>query len=550
MKKTRLCLMLAVLAAMLWSCGNRTQELTNAIPQSAVMVFHFDSKTLFQKADYNPVNNPFIKERIDQIKNQGNEKQKKLADDFLKNPNSATGIDLLGDCFMYMDGQTVGFLWKMNDAKKFKQLLTEQLDMPANILKEEDGISYVNMGYGAPGVGWTKDKLLVVQNTNYFNRVDMGELVKKQLTQKADSSINANQSFGKFVQDKKDISLFYAYDNMAKMYVNMMSDLINMGMYDDDNAAELAQNVTQVFEKVMEEFKGTNTGTFISFEKGGIEATSNYYFNSPQEQKRVTALFDQLTGELTGEQIKYFAGKPLLLLSFAVKGNGMYDYINNIGVIEMLNKLGKTEQLDSLGINLQSLISNLNGDITFAFNNVNETPSSIGNYEYQKTVPEFSVFADLKDPQSTLNLIVAKIGENLNFVKIDDNTYSFKKYDADAFLGIKGGTLYVTNSKTVYDNITSGTVVNNDFASKGKGKTVFIFGNLSPLQNLSTWSELDPQGLALAKKGFDLLGDYYFTSDKNLSGNGKFEITDSSRNSLAIIVAYLDSLFTYAAQNF
>ncbi|MDR1089553.1 MAG: DUF4836 family protein, partial [Prevotella sp.] len=176
--------------------------------------------------------------------------------------------------------------------------------------------------------------------------------------------------------------------------------------------------------------------------------------------------------------------------------------------------------------------------------------------EYQSTEPEFSVFADLKDAKPTWDLIKNKVKEvaaeeqmlDSALAEIDENTYSFKLDGSmEGYAGIKGNTIYITNSEAVYKNISTATDGKNDFASLAKGKTSFIFGNLSSLKTmLADELQRDSTALELATKGLDLLGDYSFASGKNMNGKGKIVINDNSANSLAVICKYIDSVITYA----
>ena len=118
-----------------------------------------------------------------------------------------------------------------------------------------------------------------------------------------------------------------------------------------------------------------------------------------------------------------------------------------------------------------------------------------------------------------------------------------------AYAGIKDNTIYVTNSETIYKNISTGADGKNDFASLAKGKTSFLFGSLNSLKPL-LMNEInrDDNLKDFVTKGFDLLGDYSYTSDKSMIGKGKVVINDNSANSLAVICKYIDSIITYVIE--
>lgn len=561
MKQTKLILIAAILvSALFWSCKDST-ELINAIPSDAIVVVHVDTKSLLTKADYKPLDNKLIKEAIEKEKTNGSERNKAMMEkmeEFLKNPNS-TGIDLINDCYLYTGNTSSGVIWGMKDAKKFKETLTKTFEIPAEMIKEEDGISTLDMS-GMAKVGWTKDKILIITASTstmyglgYNDGPDLMELLKKQLKQTEKESINSNKAFAEFVKDKKDISVFYSYDNVAKLWSSTVSKMA--GAYEDQTAS----NMSDVFAKMGDQFKGTNAAGFVSFEKGEIVAENKFYFDSPETEKKYTDLAAKVTHGLKGDQMKYLAEKPLFLAAMGINGEGIYNYLADLGLMQLFEKLSGPG-LEELGIDLKSLISNVEGDITFSLNGIETVMKKgyYGDYEYPSSEPVFSVFADMKDAKATWNLIKDKVKEiaakqempNSPLVEIDENTSTFAMNEnMKAYIGINGNTFFCTNSEAIYKNISTASNSGNDFASLAQGKTSFIFGNLGSLKTMLTDAfKYDAKSQELAIKGFDLLGDYSFATDKNMNGKGKVVINDNSANSLAVISKYIDSVITYAIE--
>lgn len=562
MKQTKLIVIAAILLSTLfWSCKDST-ELTNVIPSDAIVVIHVDTKSLLTKADYKPLDNKLIKETLEKQKDEGRKRTKAMAEkfeEFLKNPNSS-GIDLISDCYIYTGNTSSGIIWGMKDAGKFKETLTKSFNLPEEMIKEEDGISSIDLSSMAK-VGWTKEKILIITasaNSMYGlgsdNGPDLMELLTKQLKQTEKESINSNKAFTQFVKDKKDISVFYSYNNVAGLWSNMASQIT--GAYDEASASGIAG----IFGKLGDQVKGVNVAGFVSFEKGEIVAENKFYYDTPEDEKRFTELAGKLTHELKGDQIKLLAEKPLLLASMGVSGEGIYSYLADLGITQLFDDIAGSD-LQEMGIDIKSLISNVEGDITFSLNEVKTVMKKqlYDDYEYESTEPVFSVFADLKDAKSTWDLIKSKVKESAakkempdsTLVEIDENTYSFNMDDdMKGYAGIKGNTIYITNSETIYKNITTATDGKNDFAALAKGKTSFIFGNLSSLKSkLTDEFKNDAKAAELAAKGFDLLGDYSFVSDKNMQGKGKVVINDDSANSLAVICKYIDSVITHSIED-
>lgn len=551
MKQARFILTIALLISLLYSCKDST-DLTNAIPAGAVTVIHIDTKSLLTKADYKPLENKVIKDALESAKDNGNStKMLEQLEGFLKNPNS-TGIDLVSDCYIYMDSITMGIVLKMNDSKKFRDLLTKTFEIPEQMLTEKDGITTINIQRNV-NIGWTKDKILLLTYSGYSYILgttalpDLNTLLKKQLTQSEKESINSKKTFAEFISNKKDISIYYSYDNVFGMWSAAMNPALSMYRQE-------GKDVENIITGLQNQFKGVNMGAFVSFDKGEITLNNKMYYDSPEAEKKFTDLASQLAGELKGDQLRYFTEKPVFAASANMKGEGVYNYLSQLGLMSLIEK-NAGFNLETMGIDLKSLISNINGDITVALNNVKtvKRKSGYSNYEYTDSYPEFTFMADLKDANSTWDFIKGKVKEvNSEFntiTEVNPNTYSFAMDDeVTGYFGINNNMIFFTNREDVLKNL-SASDLKSDFSSQAKGKTAFIFGNLNPLQPMLL-DEIgnDVKAREFATKGLALIGDYSYTSMPDMNGSGKIVITDTSGNSLAVICKFIDSIVTYVAQ--
>lgn len=551
MKQARFILTIALLISLLYSCKDST-DLTNAIPAGAVTVIHIDTKSLLTKADYKPLENKVIKDALESAKDNGNStKMLEQLEGFLKNPNS-TGIDLVSDCYIYMDSITMGIVLKMNDSKKFRDLLTKTFEIPEQMLTEKDGITTINIQRNV-NIGWTKDKILLLTYSGYSYILgttalpDLDTLLKKQLTQSEKESINSKKTFAEFISNKKDISIYYSYDNVFGMWSAAMNPALSMYRQE-------GKDVENIITGLQNQFKGVNMGAFVSFDKGEITLNNKMYYDSPEAEKKFTDLASQLAGELKGDQLRYFTEKPVFAASANMKGEGVYNYLSQLGLMSLIEK-NAGFNLETMGIDLKSLISNINGDITVALNNVKtvKRKSGYSNYEYTDSYPEFTFMADLKDANSTWDFIKGKVKEaNSEFntiTEVNPNTYSFAMDDeVTGYFGINNNMIFFTNREDVLKNL-SASDLKSDFSSQAKGKTAFIFGNLNPLQPMLL-DEIgnDVKAREFATKGLALIGDYSYTSMPDMNGSGKIVITDTSGNSLAVICKFIDSVVTYVAQ--
>lgn len=549
MKQTKLFLIVAILI-LSFSCKNATDELSNVIPSSAMTVVHIDTKSLLKKSDYKPLENKHIKELLEREKERGSEANKKIAQQleaFLQNPNSS-GIDITGDCFIYTDSLTVGIALKMNDQNKFKDLLIKTFSVPEQMLQEEEGVTVVDAG-GMASIGWTKDKLLLLSfsggSYSYMygaNRMNLTDLVKKQLAQSSDKSISSNKAFGEFMNRKKDISVFYSYDNMNGLWGGMLNQMA--GSY-------MGQSFNNFFKNAMGQLKGMSVFGFVSFEKGEIVLDTEYNFDTPENEKKYKDLMAKTMGELKGDHLKIFAEKPIIAASINLKGEGLYNYLDELGLVAMINE-NAGEELAQLGIDIQDLVSNIEGDITLALNDVKQEmkESYYGNL-YPSSYPEFSMFIDMKNAKKTWEFIKGKVKENdpenssitdispdILSVKLDDNV--------TGYVGINNNTFFFTNNEGIYKNIAS-TDAKNNFTSQAKGNSVFVFGNLGSLKNIASQEISNPAQQEILMKGINLVGDYTLTMSNNSPTNkGVVKINDTSANSLAVIVKYIDNVISTA----
>lgn len=566
MKQTRLLLVVMAITIAFFASCKKSSELTNAIPAGAITVIHIDTKSLLQKADYKPMDNKVIKEALEEQKKDMGERQTQLMakiEELLKNPNSS-GLDVIEDCFIYMDSISMGIVWGVNDQKKLKDLLTKTFEMPEQLLIEEDGVTMIDMSRQAK-LGWTKDKFLIVSYSGmaYASRYssaempDLKDILKKQLKQTASESINSNKAFTDFMSQRKDVSIFYAYDNAMSIWDSTLGMMIGRGYYD-----EMTTGLMNIISKAKEDIKGISTGAFLSFEKGEIVFENKMYYASADVEKRFKELSDNMTGEIKADQLKYISEKPIFLVSANLKGEGVYNYIDQLGVVEMIDK-NAGDELKEKGIDLKSIISNVDGDITIAINSVKSymKKSKYSDYEYQTTDPEFTVLIDTKDATPTWNLIKEKIAENKaqmeeygaadsTLVEVSPTMYSVEMDDnMTGYFGINNNTFFFTNKEEVYKALAaSGS--DNSWAAQAKGKKAFLYGNLSPLAAplIAETGSNDATLTGFINKGFSLMGDYSYTVENNMGGKGKMEITDKSANSLAVIVKYIDGIITYAIQ--
>lgn len=535
MKLTKLLLAVAiVMCGFLTSCDDKSDKLTNAIPANAVYVANINAKSLVEKSDYNIFDNILVKRGVSLAQTMLSDKDAlDMLDAFTKDVNSI-GLNIKGDCYIYTDYNTVGFIVGVNDAEKVKQALVKFARMDDEMIKKDDsGIYSMDMGRGVV-VCWDKDKLQITSPLDFYsyyrsddNKVDYEALAKKQLTQKKEESINSVASFADFVAQRKDISYFYSLSNFD--FIEKMSGM----------------DIPEEIKKELNELKGISSMVFVSFEKGEIKANSKMYYANSDVEKKYKELTEQLTGSLNGDQLKYIQGNPLFFVSGNLKGEGIYSYLSKLG---LMSKLEREFSDEDLGIDLKTLFGHFTGDMTFSLRDVTKVKKSYSwgeeVYEYDSTEPMIAFMAEVKDGSDLLKLITQKMEqfeENLDEFKIDDNTYKNESGGMTYYFGLKDNNMYVTNDETFFKNLSSSDL-KNAYSGLAKNNVFVLGGSLDNVKDMIMEEVRDEKVSGLVNEGLNLLGVYSFTTSKDLVGEGKIEITDKSKNSLAVICSYLDKV--------
>jgi len=539
MKFTKLLLAVCIVACGFFtSCKDTSDKLTNAIPANAVYVANFNTKSLATKADYDIFNNVLVKRGVSMAQAMlSSEDAIKMLESFTKDVNSI-GLNLKGDSYVYTDYSTVGFLIGVNDAEKVKNALVNFARMDEESLKkDENGIYSLNLGKGVV-VCWDKDKFQLTSPMDFYayyrndnETVDYEALAKKQLTQKKEESINSIASFSEFLAQKKDISFFYSLSNF-----DFMDKLYGMDIPAD-------------IKKELNELKGVSSVGHVTFEKGEIKATSKMYYDNADVEKKYKDLTAQLTGELKGDQLKYVQGNPIFFLSANLKGDGVYNYLKKL---QIMSKMEKEFPEEEFGMSLQTLFSHFTGDLTFSFRDLTKVKKSYSwgdsVYEYDSTEPLMAFIAEVKDGKKLLDLIVGKMSEvieNTDDFKIDDNNYKNVSGGVTYYFGLKDNNLYVTNDESFYTSLSSSDL-KNAYSGLVKNNFMIMGGSLDNVRDniMEEGNFRDEKIVDLVNEGLNLLGAYSFTTNKEVVGEGRLEITDKSKNSFAVICSYLDKVLT------
>jgi len=536
MRITKLLLTIIATCAVLVSCDKSSSDkLAGAIPANAIYVMNINSKTIAEKSAYDVFDNVATKRGVSVAQAMLSTKEAMdMLDAFTKDVNSI-GVNLKGDCYFYTDYSMFGLVMEVNNAEKIKEAFVNFARIDAEtIQKDEKGIYSFAPDKNAV-LCWDKDKLLVLGNIDRYRYYygddkdkapDLVAMAKKQLTQKSEESILSNSSFGTFLKDKKDISIFYSYANFD--FLEKMSGM----------------KLPEEIKNELNDLKGISSLAYISFEKGEVKANSKICYANSDVEKKYKELTDQLTGDLKGDQLKYIQENPLFFVSANLKGSGIYNYLEKL---KLAPKMEKEFAHADAGVDLKTIFGYFEGDITFSVRDIESVKKSHswGNgetYEYDSTEPMLAVMANVKNGKDLLNLIVKQMNEE-NAVKTDDNNYVLEQNGLSNYFGLKGDIFYYTNDKVFFDNMQSGDL-KNTYGALTKNNAVVMGGSINNVKQMILDEVRDERIQPLVNEGINLLGAYSFTTSKELTGEGKLIINDNSKNSLAVICQYIDKVLT------
>lgn len=525
------------LSLFITSCSKST-ELSDSIPADAVYIVNFDNKALIEKSEYDIFQNPVVQQGINMYKAFLRDQDKvAMLDEFLKDPNSI-GLDVKKDFYFYTNYKTYGFLLGVNDSEKFRNALLKFLPIKEEDILKEDNV-YTISPESMVTVAWDKNKLLfLVDMTAVYGRagndpasIDLKNQAIDQIKQDKDNSINSVKSFAGFIQKKKDISVFYNLDGMGNMF-NMISP------------SAVPMEKLMPLQGMVEQFKGVSMGMYTSFEKGEVKVAGEYYYDSDETEKKFKDIVLGTMGDIKGDQLKYVGENPLFVMSTNMKGEGIYQYLTQLGFLDLLQKeISGPITMEQV----EQLIKNVEGDFTFAVTSLEEKKidmSELGEDFYfhediTQTVPNIMLFAEMKDANSLLSFIKGLLDEG-SYAEVSSSVILYQTSGMKFYIGVNDNTFFVTNSDYVYENLNN-TGLNNYYAGRIKNKMMYMGGEL---ESLKPYVEESRDFRMLA--GFiNEMGKYEIaTTSGELSAEGKLEFKNKDKNSLAVICQQIDSMIS------
>jgi hypothetical protein len=511
------------------ACNGSGESLTDTIPSDASYVVHVNMQSLIEKSQYDLFKNSTVQQGINMLKVHLKDEDKiKVVDDFLKDANSL-GVNLKNDFYFYMNSSVYGFTIGVNNNNLLKDNLIKLTGLPESQISK-DGDVYEISPDPQMCFAWDNSRLVCIFVIPSLNGVvgeetkplNSKEFAKELLSQGSDKSINSNKAFADFVLKEKDISAFYSMSELAELPA--FSSLNTMRYMGKEDAESM-----ETFKRALSEFKGISLGIYTSFEKGEIKVNSEYYYDTPETEKKFREYAAKVSGTIVGEQLKYITPSPVFMASMNLKGDGLYEALADFGVVNMINKqLPDTIQLDR--------IKEINGDVSFALTSIKNNKDAEGT----GTMPQLLLFADVKDGKSVLDFVKGLI--EVDYKELSPSSYVISDKDMNVYFGVQGNTFYVTNIESLPSQIGSAGT-NSGYADLIKGKTSLVAGDIRPLKSFIE-SRAGVQILPFIGL-LDELGEYRMTSSQDkLTSEGSLEFVNKDKNSLNVLCLQIDNIIT------
>lgn len=528
--------------SLIFTSCNKSGDLSDAIPADANYVIHIDNKSLIEKSQYDIFSNSTVKQGINIYKVMLKDDAKvKYLDDFLKDANSL-GLNLKNETYIFTNYKVYGVVLGVNNAEKIKEAITNLASVKDETIIK-DGDFYLISPQSEVCIAWNSSKLILLAdirktyNDPGKESLDVVQMSKDLLVQGSDKSINSNKSYAEFAKDKKDFSAFMTIKGLDEL--ESLSSFLPYG-----GAMSL-----NPLKKALTQFEGVSTGITASFEKGELVFNSKYYFTTPEVEQKFKDFASKMSGSIKGDHLKYLNSDPVMLFSMNIKGDGIYSYIEELG---LLNKLeSETDQLLTKE-QLSSLIKGCNGDFTFALTSFKKEQTSTEEEDIydvrDNTTPECFFMMDIAKPTDITDLIKKQIAEGaLQCKDLGDGKYSTKISDAvTLYFGVNKNTFFVTNAEPLYSSINS-TAQTDKYANLIKGKSAVLYGDLGLIKGALN----DSPDMDTYKNMLSLLSKYEYTVDNtNFTGTGKLEFTDKNQNSLAAICKQIDTVISQLGSMF
>ncbi|MBU3714417.1 MAG: DUF4836 family protein [Ferruginibacter sp.] len=514
------------------------EDLSRYVPKSAVFVLKIDLMSMGQKANFSKISElKMYKDLVKMI--PGN--QKKMMEDFFKNPNKASGLSFTQAPYLFVnnidtskDRFYYGWVMGVSDRKKLSDYLKLSLGSFGNITEKG---SFTIIAEQGGNYMFISDKVLFFLGSKDANRDKMIDLAESLLKLNPDGTIASDENFKNLTKLGKDFTL-----SLNKKSIKELA-LQNSGSFYDKLLVGQTIDVLP-------------SGMTLDFEEDAIRA--KIYLD--KDSKDLFAKNYKNTG-LSEEDQKLISpdGKPVMYLAA------------NLELKNAFSELAKTEDyqnlLTELSMSDEDFKSMFAGNISFAINSIQMKESTEMVYpDYldddteprsetiKKPYPIFALHVGLGKPEVFDKLIQAVLSkEESQLVDEGNGMYSIAEDiegNNSIYIIKKDKHLLISNNRDQIQMFADGKPWQSLSAESGKSiaatKPVSFFFDLKRLNYDELFegkNDIPAQAIPAVKKmmaNFAHLSAYIDPSESDI----ELKMTEKKLNSLFRMFQMFDEAYS------
>jgi hypothetical protein len=499
--------LMVTMALVLTSCS-KTPENVKLIPENTKIVASFNLPSIAEKADLPKVTQMQIFKALQQEIKSENRQLALIFDEMREDP-AATGIDLRKEL--------IGFLYQKNekeiytcltavlsDDNKFKSLVKNIAEMTGkdiHIMLAGD-VTYIQLDYKTL-LAWDDDKAIIAYSADIEGYKNHKENVLELF--KLEKNISSNKQFEEFMENRKDISMWFSFDIISSL-------------------PQYAQLKEQMGGDYM---KGSYFNSYISFEKEKISWV--FDMNYSEEYLKMYNPEKIINREFNADLLKLIPSKQLLTVSYAVN---VKEYLAVMSKQKIWKNYENAFNMNT-GMDLNEIVSSIKGNLILSIYDL-------------KPAPQMALAMELNDKTVISNLLDTIPGINKN-----GNLYSLNAGLTNVFIVLDDNLCYITNDAELSNVISQGNFPEEVLQGTEVGKKVmqyptYLYFNLNKNEypaDVIAMAEVNPK-MALTLK----IIDEYATSmeikmlDKE-TAEFAINTTNQTENSLYSLIALFDKHF-------
>lgn len=484
------------------SCGRKTPEFVNSIPDDAIVVASMHPMKIHKKGRLNTLQN--LKEKI----------KDEVWEQILEDPLS-TGLMLDEYTYVFVkmeeEAPVFGVVSGMKDAEKFESLLGRIREEFREEFVKTDDYTYVRPDEDGI-IAWDREQMIMLASP------DAEEFEPQYLTATLDTmfnpvkeaSITSVVDFKNFLGQMKDLNLWVCSDDMQKLIEKAMKDSVRI-----DLPVTLYNNYARVY---------------CEFEEGVMYVTGKTNFSEEVEKNLEEVLV--MNPSLNEPMLELAPGGDLLA---AMAGSMDLRKLRKLvkRTPPDLGEAGNKVEL-ATGIPAEELLDALTGDFAISVNGIRE-----------ETLLPLEIFIGLGVNNAEIQEKLMGTVENVAPVDRQEDFFIINAQGNEIYSGIVDDVWVITNTKGYRDAVSGGKLEKslvdsrfNDFADGSVGMYLNLDLSAYPrmIQGMLGQNPRHKKWIEYMSASFEYLG----MSASNYEGRITLETNKPEENSLYTILKMTD----------